>query len=152
MLSTCWTMRSHLFFAGNLASKLIVSIWKSGSKIWPVERVSSPGLIVSYILYRLVRLLRPSFGGSCTKHVNNMFTMSSFSTCRYVKDRLHAGALGLSGAWMIDYKITATSLKAKQGLWRLMGASCSLLQRKKIRQREGSLRMTPALWRPGQSH
>lgn len=44
------------------------------------------------------------------------------------EDRLHTGTPGLTGAQMIDYKLTATSLKAKQGLWPLIGASCSLLR------------------------
>lgn len=39
------------------------------------------------------------------------------------EDRFHAGTSGVTEARMIDYKSTA-----KQGLWPLMGASCSLLR------------------------
>lgn len=167
MLNTCPTMKSHLFFAKNLASKPVVSIWKSGGVVLKFglnsdEHVMMTAVQLCFQSHPQVWSLVTSITGwsGCTHlplvgHAKNMPITCLHATHLDMplgEKSLTRRGTGLIGAWMRDYKITAMSLKAKQGLWRLMGASCSLLQRKKIRQRKGSLRMTPALYRPVQSH
>lgn len=143
-LLSCWANAKHRSLICSLlktkASKLMMSVWKSGGVVLKFGLSSDEHLMMMMPAGQLwfgshprvcSRATSLPVGAGC----GFMHRVCHQPTDRAIRsdlplgeDRLHTGTPGLTGAQMIDYKITATSLKAKQGLWPLIGASCSLLR------------------------
>lgn len=114
------------------ASKLTMSVWKSGGVVLKFGRSSDEHLMTAVQLWSQSHPHLCSWVTSALVHqlpplVHDAHNRSP--TCwpcpdlPVDEDRFHAGTPGVTEARMIDYKSTA-----KQGLWPLMGASCSLLR------------------------
>lgn len=146
-LLSCWAHAKHRSLICSLlktkASKLMMSVWKSGGVVLKFGLSSDEHLMMpagqlwfeshprvcSRATSRPVgRVAQPFHCGFMHRMCHQPIDRAIRLELPVGEERLHTGTPGLTGAQMIDYKITATSLKAKQGLWPLIGASCSLLR------------------------
>lgn len=146
-LLSCWALAKHRNLICSLqkskASKLMMFVWKSGGVVLKFglssdEHLMMPGgqlwfeshpRVCSRAASLLVGQVAQTFHCGFRHRVCHQPIDRAIRLDLPVGEaRSHTRTPGLTGAQMIDYKITATGLKAKQGLWPLIGASCSLLR------------------------